>query len=219
MTLAAGDRHVVAPALDGHTLAWGANDTAQLGTPGSTARTFPSPVTDLGEILQVAAGVGYSVTTRADGSVLGWGANSSGQLGIGTQAPTQTRAAKISGLSLASNGWMTQDPDQDGLTNAAEYRLGSDPLNPDTNQDGLKDGVAAGKDATRADVDGDGLLNAKELQIGTNPLVADTDGDGALDGADCAPLDPSRWQCTPNPSDTTPPVIALSEPSTAVLVP
>jgi hypothetical protein len=126
---------------------------------------------------------------------------------------------KLGSLVLVNNGWMMQDSDQDGLTNAAEYRLGSDPLNPDTNQDGLKDGVAAGNGAASADVDGDGLLNGKELQIGTNPFLADTDGDGAFDGADCAPLDPSRWQCTPNPSDTTPPVIVLSEPANAVLIP
>jgi alpha-tubulin suppressor-like RCC1 family protein len=220
VALAAGERHVVAPSIDGRTVAWGANDVSQLGNAGSAARSFGLPASGVTEILQAAAGISHTVGLRADGSVSGWGGNGSGQLGIGSQT-NQTIAVSIPSFSLASNSWMTQDPDQDGLTNAAEYRLGSDPLNPDTNQDGLKDGVdvAMGKSATGPDVDGDGLLNGKELQIGTNPLVADTDGDGVLDGADCAPLDPTRWQCTTNPSDTTPPVITLAEPPNAVLLP
>ncbi len=32
------------------------------------------------------------------------------------------------------------DPDHDGLTNAQEYKLGTDPNNPDSDQDGLSDG-------------------------------------------------------------------------------
>jgi Bacterial TSP3 repeat len=32
------------------------------------------------------------------------------------------------------------DPDKDGLTNAQEYKLGTDPNNPDSDQDGLADG-------------------------------------------------------------------------------
>jgi hypothetical protein len=116
---------------------------------------------------------------------------------------------------------MNQDPDGDGLLNAGEYRLGADPLNPDTNQDGVKDGtaVAMGISVTNPDMDGDGLLNGTELQIGTNPFVADTDGDGVIDSLDCFPLDPTQWQCTPNPNDHTPPVITIDEPPGAVPVP
>lgn len=55
------------------------------------------------------------------------------------------------------------DIDGDGLTNAQETALGTDPRNPDT--------------------DGDGLTDAQEVNIyGTNPLVQDTDGDGLIDG-------------------------------------
>ena len=54
---------------------------------------------------------------------------------------------------------------------------------------------------------------------GTDPFNSDTDGDGVGDGQDCFPLDPTRWQC-PGPvgGDTTPPVITLTEPTTAVLI-
>jgi len=48
------------------------------------------------------------------------------------------------GLNPALNdAWM--DLDGDGLTNLEEYKLGTDPLNPDTDGDGILDGQEAGK--------------------------------------------------------------------------
>lgn len=60
------------------------------------------------------------------------------------------------------------DSDGDGLTDAEEEDLGTDPQNPDTDGDGLPDGA--------------------ELAVGTDPRNPDTDGDGHLDGADNCPL-------------------------------
>ena len=34
------------------------------------------------------------------------------------------------------------------------------------------------------DTDGDGLNDGEELELRTNPLIPDTDGDGVLDGED-----------------------------------
>jgi hypothetical protein len=99
---------------------------------------------------------------------------------------------------------------------------GSDPLNPDTNGDGIPDGAAAarGISLTNMDMDGDGVPNAVEIARGTDPFRADTDGDGVPDGTDCFPLDPTRSQClTPDPNDHTPPGITLWEPPNAVPVP
>lgn len=78
------------------------------------------------------------------------------------------------------------DPDADGLTNLEERDLGTDPLNADTDGDGLLDGAEVNTHGTNPladDTDGDGLLDAFELQYGLNPLVAgdeaaDPDGDG-----------------------------------------
>ena len=78
------------------------------------------------------------------------------------------------------------DLDGDGLTNGFEAELGTDPLDPDTDQDGLGDGQEVhetGTDPTVADTDGDGLLDGAELhEHGTDPLDPDTDGDGLSDG-------------------------------------
>ena len=80
------------------------------------------------------------------------------------------------------------DPDGDGLTNAEEFGLGTDPLSADTDGDGIPDGeeVRIGTSPIRADAqddpDGDGLSNLDEWRLGTGPLNPDTDGDGCPDG-------------------------------------
>ncbi len=59
------------------------------------------------------------------------------------------------------------DSDHDGLTDEEERALGTDPLNPDT--------------------DGDGLTDYDEVKVfGTDPLNPDTDGDGYKDGDEVA---------------------------------
>ena len=69
------------------------------------------------------------------------------------------------------------------------------------------------------DTDGDGLWDWKELLLGTVPVLADTDGDGVNDFVDQFPLDPTRWAWGADPNDHTPPVLTLSAPAGATLVP
>ena len=91
------------------------------------------------------------------------------------------------------------DPDLDGLTNAQEAALRTDPFQPDTDGDGMDDGWESsfGFDPTThnddtprtdddadADPDGDGLTNAEECAWGTNPSGDDENGDGIPDGRD-----------------------------------
>jgi PKD repeat protein len=124
-------------------------------------------------------------------------------------------------LDAAVRFALASDADSDGLGVLDEWRRGTNPLDADSNDDGILDGasVAAGIDPTNLDVDGDGVLNAVELQRGTDPFRADSDGDGVNDGSDCFPLDPTRSQCPqPVPGDSTPPRITLHEPTTAVLI-
>ncbi|MFM8596871.1 MAG: tandem-95 repeat protein, partial [Flavobacteriales bacterium] len=100
-----------------------------------------------------------------------------------------------------------QDCDNDGLTNAQELALGTDPFNPDSDGDGVLDGteVADGTNPnnpcslvlasqtltptnawTNLDCDNDGLTNGQELALGTDPFNPDSDGDGVLDGTEVA---------------------------------
>ena len=61
----------------------------------------------------------------------------------------------------------------------------TDPNNPDTDGDGLRDGEEVKSfrtDPARADTDSDGLSDFEELRrFRTNPLLPDTDGDGLTD--------------------------------------
>ena len=70
---------------------------------------------------------------------------------------------------------LDNDTDDDGLTDGFESRhRGFDPLDPDSDDDGVPDG--------EADRDGDGLPNAAEDEHGTLVDRADTDRDGLSDG-------------------------------------
>jgi len=66
------------------------------------------------------------------------------------------------GLAL---GYAAGDTDRDGLTDAEEALLGTDPGNPDSDGDSLSDGE-------------------EYLTYFTDPLASDTDGDGLLDSED-----------------------------------
>jgi alpha-tubulin suppressor-like RCC1 family protein len=175
------------------------------------------------DIARTAAGLWHTVVERADGTVLVTGNGPSGQLGLGTMPTKVTAFTSIPTFALASNAWLLTDGDQDGLAAWTEYLLGLDPLNPDTNGNGIADGVeaqAGDLDGLNPDSDGDGLANWEETARGTDPFRADSDGDGVIDGLDAFPLDPTRWDAPPNdPTDTTPPTITLTSPTNAVPVP
>ena len=99
-----------------------------------------------------------------------------------------------------------QDTDLDGLTNLQEYTKGTNPKNPDTDQDGFLDGVETGTgtfvsltdtgtNPLNPDTDQDLLLDGVEKNTlvfvnandtGTNPNTWDSDADGFGDGAEVA---------------------------------
>ncbi len=73
------------------------------------------------------------------------------------------------------------DPDGDGLTNAEEQTLGTDPNDADTDKDGIAD--------------------KEEVTNGTNPTSDDTDGDLIKDGQDADPKEILvTWAPTPESS-------------------
>jgi hypothetical protein len=66
------------------------------------------------------------------------------------------------------------DSDGDGIPNAIEVRLGTNPASS----------AAGGLLEARADTDGDGLPNALEVVLALDPTKADSDGNGVADGAE-----------------------------------
>lgn len=82
------------------------------------------------------------------------------------------------------------DTDADGLIDALELQMGTDPTVADTDQDGLSDSyelLKVGTDPTLADSDEDQIGDATELAMGTDPLDADTHRVGRLDSAEGRP--------------------------------
>lgn len=90
--------------------------------------------------------------------------------------------------SLTSNITVTVtvdiDSDGDGVGDEKEVKQGTDPYNPDTDNDGLNDGLDAAP--TDPDADDDGDLDGTDPEP-ANPAVftpKDTDGDGIIDEQD-----------------------------------
>ncbi|MFT5680906.1 MAG: peroxiredoxin [Myxococcota bacterium] len=96
-------------------------------------------------------------------------------------------------------GCLSFDSDDDGLTNAEEEDLGTNPDKADSDGDGIDDAdeVDDGTDPTEADSDGDGLEDGEEADYGTDALSADSDTDGVSDGIevsnDSDPLNVFSW--------------------------
>ncbi|MCU0779578.1 MAG: immunoglobulin domain-containing protein, partial [Akkermansiaceae bacterium] len=87
-------------------------------------------------------------------------------------------------------GDATADPDLDGLSNQREHELGTNPQQPDSDADGIPDGieVQAGTNPSlndaAPDLDQDGLSNLTEFQNGLGIADPDSDDDGIADGAE-----------------------------------
>ncbi len=134
-------------------------------------------------------------------------------------------------LLLVAPAARSQDTDLDGLPDAREVALGTDPFDRDSDDDGLADGF---------EVDGAGLPRLTDpdllwipLTVGAgwqtppesqlDPLDADTDGDGIHDGTelgvvrgllgfgDIRGTDPALFRPDADPASTTDPRLADSD--------
>lgn len=86
------------------------------------------------------------------------------------------------------------DDDNDDLSDSQETTIGTNPLLPDTDGDGLTDGAEVNTHGTNpllADTDGDGLTDGAEIAYGTSPTISNKGDlaprgvpDGLVDAAD-----------------------------------
>ena len=121
------------------------------------------------------------------------GFNSAGFVSYGECANRLRSCQTDCGISIVENGStsptspvLNTDSDGDGLIDAQEASLGTDPLSPDTDKDGLSDRqeVDFGTNPLSFDTDGDQISDREEINVfGTDPFDAngDLDGDGLTD--------------------------------------
>jgi autotransporter-associated beta strand protein len=103
-----------------------------------------------------------------------------------------------------------EDIDDDGLSNVEEVNLyGTDPFNPDTDEDGMGDGwevlclptLDPLHNDANDDPDNDSLANIIEYRINTSPCNPDSDNDGIPDGDEDADGDGVFNKDDPDPLD------------------
>jgi alpha-tubulin suppressor-like RCC1 family protein len=155
--IAAGDYFSLAIRSDGSAWAWGDDGAGQLGRdPYTTDWSTPAAITGLTDVISIAGGGAHTLALGNEGQLWAIGSNAQGQLGTLDFAALETIGTPVeAAMDFDRNGLVdswershfgstghnaSADDDGDGLTNAQEYALGTDPDNPDSDQDGTPDG-------------------------------------------------------------------------------
>jgi alpha-tubulin suppressor-like RCC1 family protein len=102
VAISAGAYHTLALTKSGIVMAWGKNESGQLGLDSDAVNhQTPAPVHELTGITHISAGEYHSLARKANGSVWAWGNNESGQLGYLTNNNSNSN---IPHQVLASDG-------------------------------------------------------------------------------------------------------------------
>lgn len=105
--IAAGTAHSLALLPDGEVMAWGGNESGQLGNGTEGGRSnLPTAVPNLSGVTRIAAGAFHNLAILGGGSLVAWGYNPDGQLGNGgnLNSPVPVAIAGIGHVSGISGG-------------------------------------------------------------------------------------------------------------------
>lgn len=173
--------------------------TVRLTTLSQSEVSYTLKVTDIVDLAgkPIAAPSGTLPSDPSATTFVGIGASSSDQ--VDSDGDGLTDADEQRGWTVnirATDGTITTrhvtsdplnpDTDGDGVTDDQEKHAGSDPRSPDTDGDTLSDNLEWNvllSNPDDQDTDGDGIQDGYEYCcLGTSPLLADTDGDQISDG-------------------------------------
>ncbi|WP_233595405.1 Ig-like domain-containing protein [Corallococcus sp. CA031C] len=196
-------------------------------TVASTSVTVTGTTANATSVTVTFQGTNYGpIAVDASGS---WSQALPGPLANGTYTVTAVSTDGTATSSTASSTFTvdstgTADSDNDGLPDVEEAIIGTDPNNPDTDGDGIPDGVevkVGGTDPLDDDSDDDGILDGNEDKDHdgivdadeTDPNEADTDGDGLTDGLELGltepqgdDTDPTKFVADQDPATKTNPL-------------
>ena len=212
--------HVLAVKNDGTLWSWGHNSNGELGF-GNTQNQYltPTQIPSIRNVATMAAGETYSLALLEDCTLWSWGTGNIGQL-ADNDSSTHTVTTPQRVATLPCNATNTDfdddgignsieyqnfcldvftpdasaDSDGDGLSNKDEIALGTDPCNPDSDNDTINDGgdnCPHRANTNQADLDGDGIGDICDT---------DADGDGCNNIFDANDFDPNVW-CAVRPVD------------------
>ena len=132
--VAAGDEHSVGLKSDGSIVSWGRDSSGEVsGTPPGTG------------FVKVACGRHHSVALNSDGTIASWGGDVSG---VVSSTPTGADYWDVAAGEYHSVSLLLNDADADGLSDESEDQNANgvvdpgetDPLDQDTDDDGISDG-------------------------------------------------------------------------------
>jgi len=111
VAVAAGNSHSLALLKDGKVLAWGFEQSGDLGN-GSERGSYdvPKEVPGLSEVTAIATNTPFNLALLKNGTVKAWGENFEGELGIGTTSSESREPVTVSGLSevtAIATGWFS----------------------------------------------------------------------------------------------------------------
>jgi hypothetical protein len=184
--------------VDGGAIAAGEDGTVDGGAIVSNTSSGPSVVViaTVSEPVVLDPTGGVATTTVPEVASGGTAAPAPGGADATASTAPPTSLAPTTSLAPPTTPAPNADSDSDGLTDADEVALGTDPLDVDTDGDGNGDAfeVLEGINPLDPDSDDDGLDDFREFNLHTDPTNPDTDGDGSPDNREVQlstdPLDP-----------------------------
>jgi len=104
--ISAGGNHSLALLSNGTVMAWGENESGQLGDGNVSESSVPVAVKGLSGVSAISAGGAHSLALLKTGTVMAWGNNESGQLGDGNlkQSDVPVAVHGLSGVSAIAAG-------------------------------------------------------------------------------------------------------------------